>query len=781
MRMLNETDGQGLIERFFAALERRDFDQCRAVMEQMRLRASEQPHYEVWHTYFSGILANERDYDWAEAERIFQRLLQTDLDSSLRFRVLYALGRTYDYCGRWTDAITIFEQMLSIAGQHGHTIDQVKAWKHLAITYRRGFTRGEFPAQVLHTAVAYCERALNAIATIHDPGSATLWLKGSIWNTLGLMYRTLGRWDDATMCYHQDLAICRERGDRLGEALSYGNLGEIYQKRGKDTWPTALRTYHQALQIIRTFNDQYQELEVLANLGFLHEEMGDPSQALTYYGQAISLIETMRVGVTSESGRAGFLATMVETYARGVLLSISTGQLERAFNYVERARARAFLDMLDAGSEQVARKLAAAPISLAQVQAALPPDALLLEYFTTGLLEVPRQTGRGRDPQRHRFPPEKTLLFAITRDQIEVYDANLSPNALRPRHGRSVVELHFLLPEMRRKLYMWLIQPVAHLVDGMERVYLVPHGPLHCIPFQALLAPDGDTLLREHGPHLIYGPSATVLFRSRQAPQEPAQESCLAVAYNGTGADRLYFAEAEATSIARLMDGQSVVGPTPKKNLLYHHGRHYRFLHLSCHGTFDPEHPLASALHLSPDEDLTTLDILSHLRLRCDLVSLSACESGLSRVWRGDELVGFVRAFMAAGASSLVCTLWRVDEGSTRLLMEEFYQRVRAGVAFGPALQLAQLHLRNLSRAEAGDRLKQDQLEAFASLSRHSHALPIESSTSTTSTSDPGACPTDRDTPTIDELLSAMTEEYPFADPYYWAGFILIGDCRSRP
>jgi CHAT domain-containing protein len=106
------------------------------------------------------------------------------------------------------------------------------------------------------------------------------------------------------------------------------------------------------------------------------------------------------------------------------------------------------------------------------------------------------------------------------------------------------------------------------------------------------------------------------------------------------------------------------------------------------------ERPLESALHLGPGERLTVVDVIRRLRLRCRLVTLSACESGLSRVRRGDELVGLARAFHYAGAAAVLCTLWRVDERSTRLLMEQFYRLVRSGAPFAAALQSAQLTLR---------------------------------------------------------------------------------------
>ncbi|HEY67138.1 MAG TPA: CHAT domain-containing protein [Thermoflexia bacterium] len=693
--MSNQTEGRELIEAFFAAINLRDLDQCAAILAQLRSLAREHPAYEPWCTYFDGILISERDHDWAEAERTFSRLLQADLDPPLRGRVLIALGRIREYQGRWAEAICADEEALSIFAELGRPLDQAKIWKHLAISYRRGFTQGDFGPEALQRAIAYCRRALEVLEPIADPSPDVAWLKGSVWNTLGLICRSLGRWDEALDCYRQDLAICRSLDDRFGMGLSYGNLGEIYQKRGRDFWPQALEAYRAALSIIREFDDRYEETEALANLGFLHQEMGEYAQALDYYGRAIEIIEDLRVGISSAAARAGFFATVADTYANAVLLCLETGDLRRAFDLVEQARSRAFLDALAVRSLELARRVEAPTLSLAQVQAALPDDALLLEYFTTGLVEARDERPAARHPERHRFPPARTLIFAVTREGIEAHDAGVSPNDLRPHLLKSVVERHFLRPAIRRALYERLIGPIERLLRGRRRLYLVPHGPLHYIPFQALLVPDGDTLLREGGPQLVYSPSATLLLSRELREREPTQEPCLALGYNGVGETRLRFAEEEAISVARLTGGHALVGPSPKKETLFNQAARYRLLHISCHGEFDPQAPLSSALHLAPNESLTALEVLQRLRLRCALVVLSACESGLSRVRRGDELVGLVRAFLYAGAPALISTLWRVDERSTLALMERFYREVQAGAGFAEALQRAQLHLRS--------------------------------------------------------------------------------------
>ncbi|MCK6623698.1 MAG: hypothetical protein DPW09_02060 [Anaerolineae bacterium] len=718
--MSNKPDGQELIATFFAALELRHLDHCEASLDELGALARQQPVYVPWRTYLEGILVNERDHDWAKGERIFSYLLQDNLDLPLYARVWLALGRTYEYQGRWDEAIHAYESSLSLFTQLGQPIDQAKVRKQQAHTLHCGFTQGDLPVLVLPEAIAHCQAALALLESGEDETVA--WLKGSIWNALGFIYVSLGQWAEALACYQQDLAICQALDDRYGQGLTYGNLGEVYQKQGN--WPEALAAYGQALTLIREAGNHYEEIEALANLSFLYQEMGQIETALDHYQQTIQLIEGLRAGVSAEDAQAGFFATVVDTYANAVLLYVAANHPEQAFNTVEQARSRAFLDSLAARSPELAaqmqqqERVESATITLTEVQAALPPDTLLLEYFTTGLIEAPEEQSSIQHAQRHRFPPARTLIFAVTRDQLQVLDANLLPNDLRPARLDSVVERHFLQPQIRRDLYNHLVAPVETLLQGKRRLYIVPHGPLHYIPFQALLAPDSDTLLRTDGPELIYAPSATFLWRYRRTEPSQAPATCLALGYNGEDAAQLHLAEAEAQSIAQLTKGRALVGAAPKKASLYQQAAHYRLLHLACHGEFDPDVPLASFLRLGPAETLTAQEVLESLHLQCDLVTLSACESGLSRVRRGDELIGFLRAFSYAGAPALVATLWHVNDRPTELLMEHFYQEIAAGVGFAEALKRAQLYVKHFSEL-SGQQL--------------------------------------------------------FADPYYWAAFILFG------
>jgi CHAT domain-containing protein len=114
-------------------------------------------------------------------------------------------------------------------------------------------------------------------------------------------------------------------------------------------------------------------------------------------------------------------------------------------------------------------------------------------------------------------------------------------------------------------------------------------------------------------------------------------------------------------------------------------------LHLATHGCLHPSDSLFSYLELA-DARINTADMMD-LDLSCALVTLSACETGRGHIGGGDDLAGFSRSFLQAGASALILSLWRVEDQSTAQLMDTLYANLAAGRTKDEALRRAQLAL----------------------------------------------------------------------------------------
>lgn len=794
--MQNNIDGQSVIGAFFHALEQRALADCEAAIAQLQVLTEQQPIFGLWSQYFEGILANERDHNWAKAEQIFRRLLQEELDLALRGRILVALGRTYEYQGTWLDAIDTHEQSLEIFIALDQPFEQAKAKKQIAIACCRGFIAGAFGIEWLHKGETHCDEALALLKQAHD----SQWFFGSIFSTLGSINTYLQRWEQALDYYQRDLAICEQLSDQHGMGVSYLNLGEVYQRRPAPDWRRALHAYQQALAILRQYQNRYLEADVLTNLGSLYQAMGEPEQALVYYMQAVAVIEDLRTRVSAAEARTGFFSTMVETYSRLVKLLIAMGDIAAAFDMVERARSRTFIELLAgqairapqqapemllvreatlrADLNTLYQSLEADPKAIATAEQALDATLQEIRLFAADYADLRSVQPLTHDQVQMRLPTTAALLsyfitddalfaFVVRRSRLTVHRLPLKPadlqrafdsegNLMRMRPA-SDGRLHD--PWLLRRLYQCLIQPLLPDLEDAATLYLLPHGLLHFVPFHALAYPTnaGQARLLLDDYAVVYAPSATVLLDYCQQQREQATGSLLAIGYN----DDLRHAEAETAAIAALVDGSvTLVHEAATTAALFAQAGGFRWLHFACHARFNRQAPLMSHLRLA-GEPLYASDVLQRLRLQADLVTLAACETGRNQVLKGDELIGLVRAFIYAGTPSVVVSLWPVDELSTRILMERFYQELLAGHAKAAALRAAQQYVRTLTApqvtailGEYGEVAPAEQVARLLALTHMPQTTPQGS--------EPKAAPV-------------------FAHPYFWAPFVLIGDqVRSR-
>jgi hypothetical protein len=268
--------------------------------------------------------------------------------------------------------------------------------------------------------------------------------------------------------------------------------------------------------------------------------------------------------------------------------------------------------------------------------------------------------------------------------------------------GREFVERHMTLLERSTRrvlssLYGELIEPLEPLLNeavdptsdltgASRKLVIVPHGLLHRVPFHALF--DGGSYLLERF-EVSYAPSAKVYsLCEKRIPR---------------GFDKTLVLKVADSSIPAVTEeAQAVVRHLPNAELLSDRQATVEalrlkapgcgILHLACHGMFRVDNPMFSALKLY-DGWLAASDVI-RLDLVGALVTLSACESGRNEVFAGDELMGLTRAFLGAGATTLVASLWLVQDETTAELMEMWYEHLRKGVGRAAALRNAQLALK---------------------------------------------------------------------------------------
>jgi CHAT domain-containing protein len=320
-------------------------------------------------------------------------------------------------------------------------------------------------------------------------------------------------------------------------------------------------------------------------------------------------------------------------------------------------------------------------LSLDAIQAAIPADAALLEYYSVrGTLYVCLVTTKSLEIVS--LCPVDAVRTSLRLLQFQMRKFRLGREDWRVAVGglEEVADSHL------RDLYRDLFASIRDRVTGVRHVIVAAHDFLHHLPFHALLGPSGYLIDQFT---ISYAPSATVFALCRNRAADTCSQSLVLGL-----PDRLAPSiEAEArTAAAALPNVRVFLGQEATEDALRRHGPASRFIHIATHGMFRRDNPLFSAIRLS-DSRLTLLD-LYNLSLSAELVVLSGCSTGLNVVVGGDELLGLMRGLLLAGAQSVMVCLWDVNDLSTARFMKYFYGSLALAENKASAVQAAMVELR---------------------------------------------------------------------------------------
>lgn len=646
-------------------------------------------------------------------------------------RAFWRTGFNHYLMGDYARALTYYQRVLEVAdneadrGLVAETLMAVGNLHHVQRNYA--------------AAIDYYRRAQLIWRDLADHVSEAFAL-----SRLARAHLRLGERDQGAAYLDQAVGLARSLADQpqlrfsvlRDAALGYELLGE---RR------TALALLSDALQFYRSIGDLGSEATTQQSMGMLYEQQDDRERALAAYQEAIRLHERIRGGVALTELRSALADQAADVYERAALLLVRLQRPREAFAVVEQARARAFLDLL--GSARLDVRAGAEPrllqreqelrAELAALNRAQPPAgpsaartdrrawealqrqraALQQEYedvLTRLQVSNPRYAAEvGAIPPlaladvqplldaettllSYFVGEEATLVFVVTRDAFEAVAIPVGRGELLAaiEEVRDFTGGEAAPPLSLQRLHAWLIEPVQSALKT-RLVGIIPHGPLHYLPFAALS--DGQRYLGEdHTLFLL--PSASALpFILENRKNEPPGLLALGVG-QPPSLPPLPFAEHEARAIADLYATQALVGPAATESALRARSGEYTLIHLAAHGDLNSRRPLFSRIVLAPDPEndgvLEVHEVYSLDLGRADLVVLSACQTQLGAISRGDDLVGLNRAFIYAGAPTVVASLWSVEDRATSLLMESFYRHLREGLGKAEALQAAQAELR---------------------------------------------------------------------------------------
>lgn len=332
-----------------------------------------------------------------------------------------------------------------------------------------------------------------------------------------------------------------------------------------------------------------------------------------------------------------------------------------------------------------------AAISMQDLQEHMPPHVVLLAYHVLddevlAFILYQREIVLVRRVSRISRLQELVMRLNAQWERFRVGSefVNRHMQALENTTQRILAALY---AELFAPLSKW-IQPETPSRDGQPMgLVIVPHGLLHQVPFHALFT--GQRYLLDMF-EISYALSGTIFVLCQQRVKADTRRALVMANPHPL----IPSAEAEARAVAKQLAEADLepnleLGEQALRASLKTKVANCDVLHLACHGIFRSDNPLFSSLNLY-DGWLTAADV-SQLRLNGALVTLSACETGRSRVISGDEVIGLPRAFLGAGANTVLVSLWLVPDKTTTTFMTDFYSQIGNGLSPVSALRAAQL------------------------------------------------------------------------------------------
>lgn len=562
---------------------------------------------------------------------------------------------------------------------------------------------------------------------------------------LSLVHREQERFDEAGAEARQALAIAEKTDAAYSVAEAWYAMGELARYQGK--MDIALESYQSAQAVSQEVTDPNLLWQIHYGRAQAQIQGGDRQSAVIELQAAVRVIESVRERLREERFKAGYVQDKYKVYIELVRLQLELGLIQEAFSTAERLRARSFLDQLENGGS-VSRNEEERELELAlrervrhlqnvleEEQGLAPPERrqLAVDTFSSELLAAEREyqaflddlKGRSAIGQASSIPalaevqarlkPGEALVEYVVGDEhvmiFVMQPDKLSAVVSEARHVDLFAKVNLVRELIQQPAnHRWwppaaslsdsLIKPLQQngLLEGVNHLYLVPHDVLNYLPFALLpVSPAVDAQVVMEQYTLAYLPAAVTLIRARQ--KNETTQSLLALAPAKT---RLRYALEEARSITELYrpDSRLLSGTDATESALKEQAGGYRVLHFSTHGYFNLKNPLLSGLELEVDgnnDGLLQVHEILGLSLNADLVTLSACETGMGSGYfnelpAGDEFVSVTRAFLLAGSRSVLATLWEVDDRSTVEIMKGFYKGLdQPGHTNGQAFALAQV------------------------------------------------------------------------------------------
>ena len=613
------------------------------------------------------------------------------------------LGNAYHSLGDFERAIDYHKRGLSIAKEVGDKAREGTTYGNLGNAYNN---LGD-----LERGIGYHECRLSIAKEVEDKAG-----EGRAHCNLGNAYHRLGDFSKAIGYHERGLTIAKEVGDKAGEGAAYGNLGNAYCRLGD--FKRAIGYHERDLSIAKEVGNKAGEVISWSNLGGIFESQGFIVKALNCYHSSVSISNEVRRNLKLKDDLKISYRDMLNGAYTGLWrLYLKQGEVAMALRFADDGRAQALRDFMDL-------KYRCKDYILSETSEVTNCDTLSCHSSNIIFIAVNKQEivfwviQKGKEVQLRR---KETSGYGVL-DEMATFVQRLIRNARTEIGTRAVPKCeNRSLDEYSDEnlanersdetgsnsvqvqgnalsiMYDLIIAPIADLV-GENELTFVPEGPLCLVPYAALLDSKSRYLCESFRIRVIPSMSTLKLIADSPADYHSKTGALLVgdpcLKQVKTKLKQLPCARKEVEMIGRILDTAPLTGEEATKDEVLKRLSSVALVHIAAHGRMETgeillaPNPARSTRRAKEKDFLLTMADVLNAKLRARLVVLSCCHSAQGKV-KAEGVVGIARAFLGAGARSVLVSLWAIDDEATLEFMKHFYEELARGRSAGDALNRA--------------------------------------------------------------------------------------------
>ena len=559
-------------------------------------------------------------------------------------------------------------------------------------------------------AIDYHKKDLKIAIEIGDRAG-----EGGAYENLGNAYQSLGDYRKAIEYHEKGLKIASEVGNRAGEGKSYGNLGVAYQSL--DDFQKATECYDKGLKILVEIGDRVGEGRIYHCIGYGYFALGQFEKAVENFVSAVEIFDTLRSLLKSKDGWKINFRELYETTYTGLWISLlKTGKIKEALLAADKGRAQTLSENLLIQHGIAPPKSATTSLSMTTLSRLLTGISTSIIFLAIGGLtiniwylsrgnKITFRQGRLKVDIRDKDPMRTLLRTALKEIGAEVRVIcedrtidELTRDCPSTREECEEVKKSFQPSDNPFKpFYDAVIGPICHMLGPRDdELVIVSDGALSLIPWVAVV----------ESIRIRTVPSLTSYQLLSSVPEGHHKKTGALLVGNPCLKELkkplhdLPCAQKEVNMIASILNTIPLIGRHATKAEVMKQMSSVGLIHIAAHGN-----KLTGEIALSPNPGWTSqfpqeedfilkMSDVQAANIRARLVVLSCCHSGRGRILKGEGVVGIARAFLAAGARSVLMALWAIDDKATMVFMRCFYQHLREGKTASIAVHQSMKYLR---------------------------------------------------------------------------------------